>query len=281
MPVDPEIARALGVRTTVAALLAEPGGADDLLDRLADPDRPVTRRQLRALWAELAAAPDAAPPDRVRAVLGSEIIVADAADALILDAPDLLPVAAGRPLILAPHDRAARLADLLDVPLASEECPGRVESAAERRPVPAIARQVLPGAPAEYLAHDVLTVDGVAAAWRYTGGEVHAAGTSGLACGLAWAAGRWAARHLVAAVLRDPEAAPRLLADADLDLDLADLDPDPDPARPGLRLPRSTPDLHPACSCPPCRLPWPSTPRTNRRQGGVTRLRTTQRGDAP
>jgi hypothetical protein len=95
--------------------------------------------------------------------------------------------------------------------------------------VPDIARQVLPGAPAGYLAHDVLTVDGIAAPWRYAGGEVHAAGTGGLACGLAWAAGRWAARHLLAAVLRDPGAAPRLLAEADLDTDLAaDQDQDQD-----------------------------------------------------
>src|SRR6266536_5672952 len=48
---DPAVARALGVRTSLAELLAEPGGPDELLDRLADPGRPVTRAQLRALWA--------------------------------------------------------------------------------------------------------------------------------------------------------------------------------------------------------------------------------------
>ncbi len=37
--VDEQVLRALGVRTTVAALLAEPGGAAELLARLADPDR--------------------------------------------------------------------------------------------------------------------------------------------------------------------------------------------------------------------------------------------------
>jgi hypothetical protein len=46
---------------------------------------------------------------------------------------------------------------------------------------------------------------------------VHASGPDGLACGLAWASGRWPQRHLIAALLRDPEAAARLLADADLD----------------------------------------------------------------
>ena len=37
LPADPAIARALGVRTSLAELLAEPGGAEELLGRLADP----------------------------------------------------------------------------------------------------------------------------------------------------------------------------------------------------------------------------------------------------
>jgi hypothetical protein len=48
---------------------------------------------------------------------------------------------------------------------------------------------------------------------------VHAAGPGGLACGLAWACGSWPARHLLAALLRDPGDVPRLLAEADLDPD--------------------------------------------------------------
>jgi hypothetical protein len=218
LPADQGVARALGVRTTLADLLAEPGGADELLDRLADPARFITRPQLRALWAALAAAgPDATPPDRVRAVRGGEVVVADAADVLVLDAADLWPLVAARPLVLAPYDRAAQLADLLDLPLVSEEVAGGVESEPVARDVPAIIAAVLPGAPATYLAHDRLIVDGVAVAWRYTGGAVHAAGPDGLACGLAWAARRWPARHLLAALLRDPDAASRLLAEADLD----------------------------------------------------------------
>jgi hypothetical protein len=218
LPADQGVARALGVRTTLAALLAEPGGADELLDRLADPARPVTRPQLRALWAALAAAdPDAAPPDRVRAVRGDEVVVADAADVLVLDAPDLWPLAAGRPLVLAPWDQAPRLADLLDLPLASEELAAPVESEPVTREVPAVVATVLPGVPATYLAHDRLLAGGVAVPWRYAGGAVHAASPEGLACGLAWAAGQWPARHLLAALLRDPGAAARLRAEADLD----------------------------------------------------------------
>ena len=45
---DEQVLRALGVRTSVAALLDEPGGAAELLGRLADPDRPVTAAQLHA-----------------------------------------------------------------------------------------------------------------------------------------------------------------------------------------------------------------------------------------
>ena len=219
---DPAITRVLGVRSSLTALLAEPGGADELLGRLADAARPVTRPQLRALWSALATAggvttEDITPPDRVRAVHGDKVIVADAADVLILDAPDLWPLAADQPLVLVPYQHAARLADLLDLPLASEEVPGVIGSAGERRPVPGIVPEVLPGAPATYREHDSLTVDGTDVPWRYAGGELHAATVEGLAHGLAWAAGRWHARHLLAALLISPEETARLLAEADLD----------------------------------------------------------------
>jgi hypothetical protein len=219
---DPVIARTLGVRSSLAALLAEPGGADDLLTRLADPGRPVTRQQLRALWSALAdaeglAPEDITPPDRVRAVLGGELVVADADDVLVLDVPDLWPLAAGRPLVLAPYRHARRLADLLDLPLASDEVPGAVKEAGDLRPVPGELRAVLPSAPATYREHDALTADGTDVPWRYRDGELHAATAEGLAHGLAWAAGRWPARHLLASLLTDPDDAPRLLAEADLD----------------------------------------------------------------
>ncbi|MGH3207638.1 MAG: hypothetical protein ACRDNO_07740, partial [Trebonia sp.] len=219
---DPAIAAALGVRASLAALLAEPGGADELLVRLADPARTVSRPQLRALWTALAAADGVAqdsitPPDRVRAIHGDKVTVADATDVLILDAPDLWPLVASRPLLLVPHGLAPRLADLLDLPLASEEVHGAIESAGERRPVPDVVAEVLPGAPATYREHDGLTIDGTDVPWRYTRGELHAATVEGLAHGLAWAAGRWQDRHLLAALLISPEETARLLAESDLD----------------------------------------------------------------
>jgi hypothetical protein len=226
---DPVIARALGVRTSLADLLAEPGGADELLARLADPARPVSRPQLRALWAALATTDslDADSPaedvrfDRVRAVRGAEVVLADADDVLVLDAPDLWPLLADQPLVLAPYELAARLADLLDLPLASEEIAGSLDSgslgSAEPRPVPTVVAAVMPDAPSHYLAHDKLTVDGIALPWRYLDGEIHATTAAGLGCALAWRAGRWTLRHLLTALLADPDGADRVLADADLD----------------------------------------------------------------
>jgi hypothetical protein len=218
---DPVIARAVGVRTTLAGLLAEPGGPGDLLGRLAEQARPVTRPQLRGLWAALAVADvapdDVRPPDRVRAIRGADVVVASADEALVLDAPDLWPLVAGEPLVLASRDLAPHLADLLGLPLVSEEVAGIVETEGQRRPVPEIVRAVLPGGPADYYAHEALLVDGVEVPWRCLDGEVHAAGPVGLACGVAWQAGQWSARHLLAALLTSPEDAARLLADADLD----------------------------------------------------------------
>ncbi|MBC6460302.1 sacsin N-terminal ATP-binding-like domain-containing protein [Actinomadura sp. HBU206391] len=209
----------LGVRTSLAELLAEPGGAEELLALLAEPGRTVSRAQLRELWTELSRhePSDIEPPARVRAVTGRDPEVVPAEDALILDSPDLLPLLAGQPLIIAAYDGAGTLAELLDIPLAGEELAGAVESRGTQRPVPDVVREVLPDAPERYVAHDPLIVDGLAVPWRFDGAAVHASGLAGLARGLAWATGRWADRLLVEAVLRDPEELPALLAEADLD----------------------------------------------------------------
>jgi hypothetical protein len=215
---DASIARVLGVRSSVADLLAEPGGPDDLLGRLADPQRPVTRQQLRILWMALAAASaPATPPAAIRAIAAGEVVVADPADVLVLDSPDLYPLVASHPLVLAPYDLALVLAELLDVPVASEEAHGQVGSVPERRAVPGLVHAVLPDAPDSYLAHDKLLVDGVTVPWRCVEGEVHAATPPGLACALAWAAGQWHSRHLLTTLLSSQDEAPRLLAEADLD----------------------------------------------------------------
>lgn len=215
---DPELARALGVRTTLAALLAEPGGLDELLDRLADPALPVARDQLRDLYTEIATAQAPAPPrppGRVRAVRDGAVVVADAADTVVLDAPDLLPLLDDCALILAPWPYATRLAEMLDLPPATDEIAGAVTSTGTERPVPEAVR--LPDGPETYVAHDRLTVDGIPVTWRYADGVLHATGDEGLARGIAWAAGAWPARYRLGALLRDPDAAPTIHAEADLE----------------------------------------------------------------
>jgi hypothetical protein len=157
------------------------------------------------------------PPDKIRAISGDDIVVAGAQDTLVLDAPDLWPLVAGRPVVLAPLELASRLADLLDLPLVSEEIAGTVQSKGQRRAVPRIVRDVLPGAPPHYQAHDSLVVDGQRIGWRYRDGVIHAATSEGLASGLAWATGQWQLRNMITALLTSPQEAARLLAEADLD----------------------------------------------------------------
>ncbi|MFI7424406.1 sacsin N-terminal ATP-binding-like domain-containing protein [Nonomuraea sp. NPDC049684] len=208
----------LGVRTTLAELLAAHGGPEELLELMADPAIEVDRAQLRALWIALAAVDPARvePPARVRAVLGGDIVVAAAEDAVVVEAPDLLQLVTDRPLVLASYDLAEALSELLDLPLAGELASGEVTSQGEVRAVPPQVRSLLPTAPETYVEHEKLLVDGVACTWRFFEGAVHCTGVDGLARGLAWATGQWNDRLAVAALLRDPEAVPLLLAEADL-----------------------------------------------------------------
>ncbi|HEV3170548.1 MAG TPA: hypothetical protein VGZ32_09420 [Actinocrinis sp.] len=231
---DPEFLTGLGVRSTLEALLATPGGPDELLDRLADPDREVTAVQLVELYAALAAVPSdrLAPPVEVRALEfrapqdaevpeepgAPEPVVVEAGDAVVLDAPDLLPLFVDRPVIVVPHRFAATLADLLDVDLASEAVEGRVTSEGEPEEVPEVVRDLMPWVPETYVEHDELVLDDeVEVQWRVQDGVVHASTFDGLARALAWAAGRWDRRHLIAALLAEPERAGELAVEAYFD----------------------------------------------------------------
>ncbi|MEO3829418.1 hypothetical protein [Actinomadura sp. B10D3] len=216
---DERLLLALGVRTSLTELLDEPGGAQELLDRLADPERPVARAQLGRLWTALADVPEAVvePPDHVRAVVDGDVEVVDAQDALVLDSPDVLPLLQGQPLIIAAQGRDGRLGELLDLPRAGDEIPGAVESEGEKRPVPDAVRAVLPEAPADYLAHERLVVDGQDVLWWTRDGQIHASSVKGLARALAWSSGHWGDRLLLEAVLREPESLPALLAEDDLE----------------------------------------------------------------
>ena len=217
---DPEFLTALGVKTTALELLAAAGGPDELLDRLADPDRTVTRSQLTDLYCTLAEVPadQVSPPDHLRATLDGELVVADADDVVVVDAPDLLPLLAGRPYLPIPLRHATALADLLDLDLASEVIDAGVDEPGEVRDVPDAVRALLPDAPSTYVEHDdLILADGTEVDWRVADGVVHTSTFDGLARGLAWAAGRWDQRHLVSAMLAEPERTADLLVEVDFE----------------------------------------------------------------
>ncbi|MCX4691806.1 sacsin N-terminal ATP-binding-like domain-containing protein [Streptomyces sp. NBC_01408] len=214
---DEQVLRALGVRTSVAALLEEPGGAAELLGRLADPDREVTGRQLYGLYGALA---DLDPeqvtlPDELRAVVDGEVQVVDAADAVIADAPDLLPLTAGLPLLPVTPSRAADLAELLQVRRLSETVPAEVTTPGEEHEVPESVLLLLgPSTPLTYVEHEELVAGGTELDWRRTpDGTLHASTLEGVAAGLAWSAGQWPRRFEVAALLEDPSRTAELARD--------------------------------------------------------------------
>ncbi|MFG2520510.1 sacsin N-terminal ATP-binding-like domain-containing protein [Streptomyces sp. NPDC048527] len=214
---DEQVLRALGVRTSVAALLDEPGGAAELLDRLADPDREVGAAQLHALYGALA---DLDPeqvtlPDELRAVVDGEVRVVDAADAVVADAPDLLPLAGGLALLPVSPGRAADLAELFQVRRLSASADAEVTQEGAEHPVPESVRTLLgPATPQTYVEHEELFVAGVEVDWRRTSdGTVHASTLEGVAAGLAWAAGQWPRRFEVAALLEDPSRTAELARD--------------------------------------------------------------------
>ena len=211
---DPEVLHALGVRTTARALLAEPGGAADLLSRLADPEVEVSPAQLHGLYALLAELDpeEVTLPDELRAVVDGRPRVVDAAAAVVADAPDLLPLAAGRALLPVPPALAAGLSAVLEVPLLSAVLPAEPPAGGTRREVPEAAAKLLgPGTPESYVEHEELCVEGVELDWRLTAdGTLHAATFEGLAAGLAWATGQWPRRFELATLLEDPTRAEEL-----------------------------------------------------------------------
>jgi hypothetical protein len=114
---DEALLAAAGVRTGLS--ITGPADAADLLTRLADPARTVTPGVVHAVHAALADAEldpaDVAPPAQVRAVTGEVI---DADRAVVLDFPWLTAVLPAGELVSGGDP--GMLADLLDLPLASE-----------------------------------------------------------------------------------------------------------------------------------------------------------------
>jgi hypothetical protein len=221
---DPIVQRALGVLTTVSDL--DPTAVPTVLDRLADETLELPAESLITVLAKVAELAgrglEVERPERVRALAGTSTVVVPADQAVIVEAPmyrqrtDL-----GLQVPVAPQFAAA-LADLLDLPLASEVAAGDVveEDAGTAGQVQPTARELLrllPDAPATWCEHDQLLVDGVEVDWWVNGdgpeAVVHAATTDGLALGLAWASGRWELRGLVADLLAEPETVADVMID--------------------------------------------------------------------
>jgi hypothetical protein len=181
---------------------------DELAARLGDAHRQVTREQAKALYARIEPRD---PPMSVRAVLAGELVVVAAGDAVVVDAPDLLPLVGRLAVVPASLDNASRVADALDVSLATEL--GRFDVVSTGR------------SDNDHVVHEpllVADVDGVATrvAWRWVDGGLHVDAQSlesGLGRGRAWRDGNWAQRYLLSELLRGELPSSLLLAEAGLD----------------------------------------------------------------
>jgi hypothetical protein len=218
-PVDaaPELLDRLRPPATVEDVLADVDGAVDLLHRLGDPARTVRPTVLRTVYARLAEVLDGLdvdPPERVR-VFPDRVV----ADAVVLDAPWLQPLV--RSDVVPAGGRPASVADLLDLPLASEV----VEGTPAGRPVAARRWAEVPGAglaaarlgldelTGEVAVDERLAVRGTPVRW-WPGDPDRVDGTPGsLGRALAWRAGRWDLRQALAEAFAHPDGVPDLAAE--------------------------------------------------------------------
>ena len=181
---------------------------DDVVARLGDPVRDVSRAQVKALYAAVV---PVQPPGRVRGLRGGKLAVVGADEAVVVDAPDLLPLLGNLAVVPASLPDAERVADALDVALATEVAQFRVVSSGEPS--------------GDHVVHSTLLVEDVDArskqvSWRLLDGTLHVDASSfefGLGRGRAWRQGRWARRYLETELLRGPADSSLLLAEADLD----------------------------------------------------------------
>jgi hypothetical protein len=209
---EPELQALMGVRAALAVESTE--DAADLLDRLADPERAISRGVIHRVYTALAEAVGDDVVDPADLDLPPEVRTMDGEitdNGVVLDVPWLAPVTDA--YVAVDFDLAQSLAELLDIPLASEAGSASPESLGE--PVrwtdlgavvdvcDLIDLEVPPGGPT---VHEQLTVAGRRIAWWVDGDVVHCEdSTEGLARALAWTTDRWPDRHLLAALLEDPE----------------------------------------------------------------------------
>lgn len=208
---DDDARLALGGVRTADELTAEDWAA--LLDDLGA-DQAVPLGLAVGLWRACARLADRPGPladvellpalttDGVRGVPAEDVAVADGRWA---QRPDC------GPLVVVPASAVGAVAHALDLDRADERAPGAVTSRGDEVPTPDAVRAVFPAAPATWVEHDDLRVDGVSVQWWWDG-RVHAATTAGLARGLAEVVGlRHAAR--LARLLDGPDAVADVLLD--------------------------------------------------------------------
>lgn len=216
---DPEVRTAVGLVRVVSDLDA--AGVELLLDRLADPEREVEESAILRLWSQLGTheAYPGETPDDVRVLDGSGVTtVMSAGDAVVADAPMWLQRGDLGGFIVASGAAADGLSDLLDVPMAGEVADGNIDSEGTEADVPDLVRELVPEAQATWWEHEELTVDGVDVSWWVDEDKhPHAATFDGLAKALAWSSGRWDQRHVIRAVLSEPDRSSELRLDATFD----------------------------------------------------------------
>jgi hypothetical protein len=202
---------------TVEDVLTDVDGAIDLLHRLGDPARTVRPDVLRRVYGQLATALDGVdvdPPERVRVAPGRVV-----EDAVVLDVPYLQPLV---DLPVVPAGGApGPVADLLDLPLASEKVQASVTARGRRlrwAELPgaglAAARLGVVALEGELAVHEELTVGGRTVTWWPDATVDHVDGSpAALGRALAWRAGAWPLRQALAEAFAFPDRAGELAAE--------------------------------------------------------------------
>ncbi|GAB2467830.1 sacsin N-terminal ATP-binding-like domain-containing protein [Xylanimonas ulmi] len=212
---DDEALRALGGVGSLGDV-----GPDDwptVLDALPPVGASLPLADAFAVWRGLAAiAADLAPearasalaslPDRLPALRGGAIVVADADDVVVAPASRWAQLG---PVLPAPPGAVDALADLLDLPVAQDRAPDTApgdagqdfghDGGGEPQPIDARVAALDPRLPASWRRHDRLTVAGVPVAYWAHDGVAHATSEDALAGALADLLG---APHLAAALAR-------------------------------------------------------------------------------
>ena len=222
---DAEVVRALGGVVDLGDLA--PGDWPDYLAALPDAGTPLDLSAALAVWQGLGVLARSADgraldelPDRLPGLRGAAATCVAAEELAVATSAMWAQTRWVVPIVHEVGSRGAVLADLLDLPLLPS--PGapdvpRPDDAGSPQTLDPRVEALVPGAAGRWFEHEALSVAGVEVDWWVCAGsagpEVHASTTAGLARGLAAAAGRPEARHLLESALLDPAAAEELRAE--------------------------------------------------------------------